>query len=191
MENNRNNIYLPETEAGLLIMQAIRSDIRMEMLDLMDYAKKISSGSITIEFLEQVLRGLANPDMREYNFREKSYLNAHQIASWKSCKELLPEEGQEVLVSSDKWTGKDEYQVGKLSRNWFSKELYTDVVKKQVLKKELFVKADNGEHYTVNKTGKPDFWWLDSITNEIISDLKIDSDYWMPIIPLSKEKNAL
>lgn len=100
MENKEQHIYLPRVEAGALLWQAISLGTRMELLDLLDYAKENGIDSVPVRHIQEEVIGLRKLDEKEYYDREKRYLEAHENDPWKSCKEGLPKEGQNVLVGN-------------------------------------------------------------------------------------------
>ena len=85
MENKEQHIYLPRVEAGALLWQAISLGTRMELLDLLDYAKENGIDSVPVRHIQEEVIGLRKLDEKEYYDREKRYLEAHENDPW-GCK---------------------------------------------------------------------------------------------------------
>lgn len=85
MENKEQHIYLPRVEAGALLWQAISLGTRMELLDLLDYAKENGIDSVPVRHIQEEVIGLRKLDEKEYYVREKRYLEAHENDPW-GCK---------------------------------------------------------------------------------------------------------
>lgn len=92
-------IFLPGTESATIVSQAMVMATRMELLDLLDYARKNKLDSISVEYLQGQITDLWKIDEKVYNAHEEDYLKAHSNSRWISVKERLPKEDQLVLVS--------------------------------------------------------------------------------------------
>lgn len=112
MENKEQHIYLPRVEAGALLWQAISLGTRMELLDLLDYAKENGIDSVPVRHIQEEVIGLRKLDEKEYYDREKRYLEAHENNPWKSCKEELPKEGQNDLVGNPAFVESEDEEEG-------------------------------------------------------------------------------
>lgn len=97
--NEEQKIFLPGTESATIVSQAMVMATRMELLDLLDYAKKNKLDSISVEYLQDQIADLWNIDEKVYNAHEEDYLKAHSNSRWISVKERLPKGDQLVLVS--------------------------------------------------------------------------------------------
>lgn len=70
-------IFLPGTESATIVSQAMVMATRMELLDLLDYARKNKLDSISVEYLQDEITDLWKIDEKVYNAHEEDYLKAH------------------------------------------------------------------------------------------------------------------
>lgn len=98
MKDKEKTIYLSNVESSALVIQSMLVGARMELLDLLDYARNNGIDSVPVRHIQEEVIGLRELEEEEYNHREKCYLEAHENNPWKSCKEELPKEGQKVLI---------------------------------------------------------------------------------------------
>ena len=199
MENKEQHIYLPRVEAGALLWQAISLGTRMELLDLLDYAKENGIDSVPVRHIQEEVIGLRKLDEKEYYVREKRYLEAHENNPWKSCKEELPKEGQNVLVGNPVFVESEDevrYFAATLSRYWISKDLQPEIDETFKMKSGMeiyiisgspFAKDDEGNYYEVDEDGNPCCYWMDLNTHHLIDTLDVDHDYWMPFPQMSEK----
>lgn len=199
MKDKEKTIYLGNVESSALVIQAMLVGTRMELLDLLDYAKMNSIDSVPVQHIQEKIIGLHELEDEEYHHREKCYLEAHENNPWKSCKEELPKEGQKVLVgNSDFVENEDEvrYFAATLSRYWKSKDLQFEIDDSFKMKsgKEIFVisgspfaKDAAGDYYEVDEDGEPFWYWMDLNTHHICDTLDVDHDFWMPFPEIPKK----
>lgn len=199
MKDKEKTIYLGNVESSALVIQAMLVGTRMELLDLLDYAKMNNIDSVPVQHIQEEVIGLHELEDEEYHHREKCYLEAHENNHWKSCKEKLPKEGQKVLVGNSAFVENEDevrYFAATLSRYWISKDLQCeidDIFKMKsgkeiyVISGSLFVKDATGDYYEVDEDGKPCWYWMDLNTRHICDTLDVDHDYWMPFTPFPQK----
>lgn len=68
---------IPQIEHNTFVMQAMSMGTRVELLDLIDYAKK-NNGSVPIEHLYDELKSLALIDGVALSERDNAYTNAYK-----------------------------------------------------------------------------------------------------------------
>lgn len=83
-------IYLSNVESSALVIQSMLIGTRMELLDLLDYARDNDIDSVPVQHIQEEVIGLRELEEEEYNDREKRYLEAHKNQHWVSVKERLP-----------------------------------------------------------------------------------------------------
>lgn len=199
MKNKEKAIYLSNVESSALVIQAMLVGTRMELLDLLDYAKENSIDSVPVQHIQEEVIGLRELEDEEYHHREKCYLEAHENNPWKSCKKELPKEGQFVLICNRAFVENEDevrYIAATLSRYWISKDLQCEIDETFKTKsgKEIyvisgspFVKDASGDYYEVDEEGNPCWYWMDLNTHHICDTLDVDHDFWMPFSALPKK----
>lgn len=199
MKDKEKTIYLSNVESSALVIQAILVGTRMELLDLLDYAKENSIDSVPVQHIQEEVIGLRQLEEEEYSHREKCYLEAHENTLWKSCKEELPKEGQYVIACNPAFQENEaevSYFAAVLSRYWISKDLQCEIEDTFRMKsgKEIYVisgspfaKDVNGDYYEVDDKGEPCWYWMDLNTRHICDTLDVDHDYWMPFTGISEK----
>jgi len=196
MKNKELPIYLPHVEASALVWQAMSMGTRMELLDLLDYAKQNNSDTVSVLHLQEELEGLTKLDEKEFNSREKSYFRAHQTNSYIPCKEELPKEGKPVLVYHRSTETGDTSFVAMLTRKWVTKDQLDDHEPEEVFTSQSgmkiygiegndFAMDEEGDYYEVNEDGKPFFFWMDPNRDNfaVFDQVDMDNDYWQ-FVPL-------
>jgi len=195
-----NNIYLPNVETSALIWQAMSLGTRMELLDLLDYAKKNNTDYISVAHLQEEIKGLTKLDEEEFNSRAKCYMRTDQRNPYVPCKEELPKEGKPVLVYRRSEDAGDSCFVAMLTRNWMTKDKLDDNepeesfiresgMKVYIIEGNAYAMDENGDYYEINENGKPYMYWVDHYrdSSAVYDIVDRDSDYWLniPIMPTS------
>lgn len=199
MKNKEKTIYLSNVESSALVIQAMLVGTRMELLDLLDYAKENGIDSVPVQHIHEEVLGLRELEKEEYDHREQCYLEAHENNPWKSCKEQLPKEGQFVLICNRAFVDNENevrYIAATLSRYWISKDLQCEIDNTFKTKsgKEIYVISGSpfmknvaGDYYEIDVEGNPCWYWMDLNTHHICDTLDVDHDFWMPFTPFQKK----